>query len=86
MDFFQKKQGTRTRARSVELHISDALEAGVSQSLLYVCKDAHACVCVWCECGVCGLCVTKLYPIKKNQEDLDLTSAGPEEMNNAKHF
>ena len=36
-----------------------------SQSLICVCTDVHTCVWVWCESRVCGLCASKLYPIKK---------------------
>jgi hypothetical protein len=28
-------------------------------------QTGHTRVYVWCECGVCGLCASKLYPIKK---------------------
>jgi hypothetical protein len=33
------------------------------QSLHCVCTNVY----VWCECGVCELCASKLYPIKKDR-------------------
>jgi hypothetical protein len=37
-------------------------------SSLRVYGHTHACMCVWCEYEVCGLCTSKLHPIKKNSQ------------------
>jgi hypothetical protein len=59
--------GTRTRTRSVVLHIFRALEAREPPNLFftYVRTRTHVCACVWCECGVCELCASKVVPNKK---------------------
>jgi len=43
-----------------------ALEVVTPPNLFFACVRTRMRVCVWSECGVCGLCASKLYPIKKN--------------------
>jgi hypothetical protein len=53
--FFQKFQGTRTRAHSVVLYVSRALEAREPPNLFFVCVRTHT---LLCQCWVCGLCAS----------------------------